>query len=195
MTPEPRPPLWAGVGRPGPAPAMRGVHQAVMSLFPPELPGEQQARRAGGDILYRLDDEHQRLLVQASIPPQRTDHDIALTTLDGLLGRLSTGVRVRFTADLNAVRCQARTGRRLPVPAGELPMWVPERLAPALDDVDLLDATVLTRVKGRVPLVVARLGGTATIADADALMRVLRVGTGRGKAYGCGLLTVLPVAS
>jgi CRISPR system Cascade subunit CasE len=61
--------------------------------------------------------------------------------------------------------------------------------------VDLLDATVLTRVKGRVPLVVARLGGTATIADADALMRVLRVGTGRGKAYGCGLLTVLPVAS
>ncbi len=171
------------------------VHQAVMSLFRPDLAGEQQARRASGDILYRLDDEHQRLLVQATTVPQRTDHGIRLTTLDGLLGRVGTGGRVRFTADLNAVRCQARTGRRLPVPTGELPTWVQERLAPALHGMELFDATVMTRSKGRIPLVVARVTGTATIADADALIRMLRAGVGRGKAYGCGLLTVLPLSS
>jgi|tagenome__1003787_1003787.scaffolds.fasta_scaffold20969927_3 CRISPR system Cascade subunit CasE len=171
------------------------VHQAVMSLFRPDLPGDQRARRAGSDILYRLDDERQRLLVQATTTPQRTDHGIRLTTLDGLLDRLAKGQRVRFTADLNAVRCQARTGRRLPVPAHELAEWVLERLTPALDKAELLDAPVQTRYRGRVPLVVARVTGTATITDRDALAQKLRVGVGRGRAYGCGLLTVLPLAS
>lgn len=171
------------------------IHRAVMSLFRPDLPGAPGEQRAAGSILYRLEDEHPHLLVQSVIPPERADHGIRLTTLDGLLGQLSTGHHVRFTADLNAVRCQARTGRRLPVPADELPEWVNIRLAPALREVELLDTRFVTRSAGRVPLVVARVTGVATVADRGSLIEKMRSGVGRGKAYGCGLLTVLPVSS
>lgn len=169
------------------------VHHAVMSLFRPDLPGDPRERRAARGILYRLDDGQQRLLVQSAVPPERTDHGIRLTTLDGLLDRLEPGLRVQFTADLNAVRCQARTRRRVPVPAGELSEWVNARLTPALQEVELIDTRFVTHTAGRVPLVVARLTGIGTVAHRDGLVGMLRAGVGRGKAYGCGLLTVLPL--
>lgn len=171
------------------------VHQAVMSLFRPDLPGAPGERRAASGILYRLEGEHRRLLVQSAIAPQRTDHGIRLTTLEGLLDQIDAGRRVRFSADLNAVRCQARTGRRLPVPAGELSQWTIDRLTPSLRHVELLDARLVTRSAGPVPIVVARVTGIGVVGQPDGLIRLLRSGVGRAKAYGCGLLSVLPAAS
>ncbi|TDC78267.1 type I-E CRISPR-associated protein Cas6/Cse3/CasE [Streptomyces hainanensis] len=46
----------------------------------------------------------------------------------------------------------------------------------------------------RVPHQTTRFEGTATIRDADALREALLTGIGRGKSYGCGLLSIAPTA-
>ena len=46
----------------------------------------------------------------------------------------------------------------------------------------------------RVPHQATRFDGTATIRDADALREALLTGIGRGKSYGCGLLSIAPNA-
>lgn len=46
----------------------------------------------------------------------------------------------------------------------------------------------------KVNIAMARYDGIANISDADALRRVLTHGLGRSKSFGCGLMTVTPVA-
>jgi CRISPR system Cascade subunit CasE len=50
------------------------------------------------------------------------------------------------------------------------------------------------RGQGRVTLATATFEGHLLITDAEALRGALCHGIGRGKAYGCGLLTLAPVA-
>lgn len=47
----------------------------------------------------------------------------------------------------------------------------------------------------KVTLVTARFDGALIVTNDDAFRRTLGHGIGRGKGYGCGLLTVLPMTS
>lgn len=49
------------------------------------------------------------------------------------------------------------------------------------------------RNSNRVSLDTATFAGTLTVTDPDTLREVLAAGIGRGKAFGCGLLTLAPV--
>jgi len=168
------------------------VHHAVMSLFRENLPGPQQQRRATAGILYRIDQNTGRILLQATVAPIRTDHGIRTTDLSGLLTRLTAGTAVRFRLDINAVRCQARTHHRSPVPESEFPDWLARRLHPALTAITILDAPITVRRAGQTPLRIAHVTATARIGDRDALLQLIHAGVGRARAYGCGLLSVLP---
>lgn len=46
----------------------------------------------------------------------------------------------------------------------------------------------------RVPVVTATFDGRLTVTDPEALRQALTSGIGRAKAYGCGLMTLAPVA-
>ncbi|MFC7326649.1 type I-E CRISPR-associated protein Cas6/Cse3/CasE [Marinactinospora rubrisoli] len=48
--------------------------------------------------------------------------------------------------------------------------------------------------QNRVPLVSVTFDGRLEVTDPDALRRMLVRGLGRAKAYGCGLMTLAPVA-
>jgi CRISPR system Cascade subunit CasE len=48
-------------------------------------------------------------------------------------------------------------------------------------------------MRRNVTLATALFDGVLEVADPEALRRVLQHGVGRGKAYGCGLLTLAPV--
>ncbi|GLU49937.1 type I-E CRISPR-associated protein Cas6/Cse3/CasE [Nocardiopsis ansamitocini] len=48
--------------------------------------------------------------------------------------------------------------------------------------------------RNRVPLTTATFDGRLEVTDPDALRTVLTTGLGRAKAYGCGLMTLAPVA-
>src|SRR5690606_4145740 len=51
-----------------------------------------------------------------------------------------------------------------------------------------------TASRGRVTLRTARFEGSLRITDAELFRETLTGGLGRGKAYGCGLLTVARIA-
>ena len=178
------------------------VHRAVMSLFPVELPGPDGSKRSASAILHRLETPTSgpRVLVQSSVAPRRNDFGIATTTLSGLTSLLVPGLRVRMRIDVNAVRTQSRTGKRIPVVAEDISAFLlnpdnidqPGLLAGALDSVSLEDVTPVLRLVGRVSLHVVRISGEAVVADPVTLAARLVNGVGRGKSYGCGLLTVVP---
>ncbi|MFC0862382.1 type I-E CRISPR-associated protein Cas6/Cse3/CasE [Sphaerimonospora cavernae] len=46
------------------------------------------------------------------------------------------------------------------------------------------------RAKGGIRHAVVRFDGTATVTDADLARRAVLEGIGRGKSYGCGLLSL-----
>jgi CRISPR system Cascade subunit CasE len=168
------------------------THKAVMSLFREDLPGPQEYRRATAGILYRIEQPLGRILLQSAVPPARTDYGIRTTDLAGLAAHLSPGQAVRFRVDVNAVRCQSHTARRIPVPDCDLPAWLTTKLQPALANIAVLDAPITVTNAGQHPLRIAHVTGTATVNNHEAAIDLIESGIGRAKAYGCGLLTLLP---
>ncbi|MHB1787098.1 MAG: type I-E CRISPR-associated protein Cas6/Cse3/CasE [Acidimicrobiales bacterium] len=172
------------------------VHRAVMTLFAPKLPGDEAARRAMSAILYRVEDDQRNphLLIQSRVAPASNSVSLASTDLTGLAPRLISGTAVRFRLDVNAVRCQSRSRRRLPVPESEIPGWLTNTVMNrGLDAIEAGELKVNVLRTRTTPLRVARIDGTATVRDEVALLTLLAEGVGRAKAYGCGLLSVLPV--
>jgi CRISPR system Cascade subunit CasE len=162
------------------------LHRGVMALFPKDLAGASAERRARSRILFRVDDARAGylVLIQSATPPQVPG--IAERPLPDLPGE---GVRVRFRVAVNSVYRHGDKAR--PVPEDEVPTWLPSRLAPALNDVEVARVDrVVKKHRGTRQLVVDTVDGTARVADTDALARLVVDGVGRAKAYGCGLLTI-----
>lgn len=85
------------------------------------------------------------------------------------------------------------------VPAEQLVDWLVDKLSPALSGIDVLNVTrdqshpAGGRGRGRGwKLVGYTFDGVATVADQADLAGLCVEGVGRGRAYGCGLLTVAP---
>jgi CRISPR system Cascade subunit CasE len=175
------------------------VHRAVMALFPDNLPGAREQRRATAGILYRHDTPARgpaRLLVQHQTPLRsglQADPALRHAPLAPLMTHLQLGRHVQFRVILNAVRTSTTTRTREAVTnPDELIDWGLQRLGAAgLKDIGLTDQprTNLTRT-GKSPLWTAQYDGHARVADAAATERAVLVGIGRGKAYGCGLLSL-----
>jgi len=175
------------------------VHRAVMALFPDDLPGAPEERRATAGILYRHDSPARgpaRLLVQHQTPLRsalQTDPNLRHADLGPLLSHLHIGIHVRFRVALNAVRVQTTTRARQAITdTDELVVWGVQRLATAgLHEVDLSDQprTKLLQT-GHGPLWTAQFDGGACVRDSGAVIETVQAGMGRAKAYGCGLLSL-----
>lgn len=168
------------------------VYKAVMSFFG-NLPGPPGQRRATSRILYRIDDRRRRIVLQAATPFTRVGHGAHVAN-NALPTQVENGCMVRFRLDVNAVRCQHQTGRRIPVPDKEISGWLAPRLSPALKTITIVNVKVTYRRTGHGPVRIARLTGTACVGDKEALLALIHAGVGRAKAYGCGLLSVQPAA-
>lgn len=175
------------------------VHQAVMSLFPAILPGAATERRSGAGILHRHDAPARRaarLLVQhgAALRPEvANDADLRQADLQVLLARFEAGSHVRFRVVLNAVRSQTQTHKRFAVtdPDGLVTFGVERLTRSGLTAVRLADRP-RTELKqtGRSALWTAQYDGAAIVVDPEAVKKAVLSGIGRGKAYGCGLLSL-----
>lgn len=172
------------------------VHRAAMTLFDPQLPGDTGFRRAASAILFRVEGDQRNpyLLIQSDVALASTSDSLARTDLSGLIPRLTPGIVVMFRIDINAVRCQSRSTRRLPIPEPEIPEWLTgTTMGRGLSEITVDDLRVSVLRAGRTPLRIARIDGTAVVRDQEALVALLGEGVGRARAYGCGLLSVLPI--
>ncbi|GAA0913334.1 MULTISPECIES: type I-E CRISPR-associated protein Cas6/Cse3/CasE [Streptomyces] len=191
------------------------LHRRLMSLFPD---GAGENPRAALGVLHRVDDAptgpyvllQSRHRPDLSRLPQQYGQ-AGTRPLDPLLAALRSGAHIHFRCTANPVRKPGATTRAL----YNLPAVVPLHGAHANDwwlrQADTAGLKVLTlnaqpldsatgirghrgsSEKQRVRHARTRFDGTAVVIDPDLLRAKITDGIGRGKAYGCGLLTVAPV--
>ncbi|MFK0172604.1 type I-E CRISPR-associated protein Cas6/Cse3/CasE [Streptomyces sp. NPDC090306] len=197
------------------------LHRRVMSLFPDGVP-EQARTHYGVLFRVEDTPRGSFLLVQSNQPPDpgRLPAQYGtLTTrpLDALLDALEAGRTLHYRCTASPVRKPGATTRahyNLPAvvplngPAAE-EWWHRQANAVGLKPLTLqshpVDAArdrqhpTSTGNPGRDPKNTnrvhhhrVRFDGTATVIDPDQLRAAIRQGIGRGKAYGCGLLSIAP---
>jgi CRISPR system Cascade subunit CasE len=189
------------------------MHRRMMSLVPDGLGPD--ARHAAA-VLFRVDDSAAGpiVLVQSAYEPDllrlppgylRTDRiGGAVRKLEPLLTRLRPGLPVHYRVAANpSKRLNNNDDRtvRKPVVAlagREAEAWW-ERKA-ANHGLRLLslhaDARPSARTSSsRMRHAITRFDGQAVVDDADQVRAAVRSGIGRGKSYGCGLLSLAPIRS
>ncbi|MBU7598915.1 type I-E CRISPR-associated protein Cas6/Cse3/CasE [Streptomyces sp. P38-E01] len=188
------------------------MHRRLMRLFPDQLGGEP--RRALG-LLHRIDvaPSGPAVLLQSAVPPELAHlpggyGPAATRRLDPLLGLLRSGVTTRYRCIASAVRkpgATTRAAQRLPgvvaLQGAQADEWWQRQAEAAglkLLSLHALPVDTAIGVRGmkperqRICHARTRFDGTAVVVDPDLLRQKLTAGIGRGKAYGCGLLTLAP---
>lgn len=200
------------------------LHAAVLHAFPePELLQSDDARilwRLDHDsrhsaVLYIASPEEPdltHLVEQAGWPARGIAEGWDTRPYDKLLSALETGQQWAFRLTANPVRYTRRTPdgpkQRLAhvTPAQQL-KWLLDRSAgqgftiAEKSDGDLNvvvhDRSWLRfarKEKHRVNIRTATFEGVLAVEDPEALRRALVRGIGKAKAYGCGMLTLAPLA-
>ncbi|MEV6527896.1 type I-E CRISPR-associated protein Cas6/Cse3/CasE [Longispora sp. NPDC051575] len=180
------------------------LHKRVMTLVPDGL-GDKARQQTG--VLYRVDND--AILVQTGLPPDTSTlpagyQDRRVSDLTALLDALRPGLFVRYRLAGNAVRrlgrntTAGRPGQALSLKGHEAATWWAERAERCGLGLHTLDSVPETTMTGkrdeetRVLHAVTRYDGLAVITDPEALRNAITTGVGRGKSYGCGLLSIAP---
>ncbi|GAA1540503.1 type I-E CRISPR-associated protein Cas6/Cse3/CasE [Streptomyces albidochromogenes] len=190
-----------------------GMHRRIMSLFPSDAGPDPRARLG---ILFRTEDTPAgpHLLIQSTHEPDSSllpdDYGTVLSRpLDALINAIRPGLTIRYRCAASPVRKPGATTRAL----YNLPPVVPLTGAAAdewwLRQADQSGLKLLTHhsqpldtVRGErrpngaptqhIRHARTQFDGTAAIIDTDLLRAAILNGIGRGKAYGCGLLSIAP---
>lgn len=180
------------------------LHRTIMAMYPNTVDG---AARQEFGVLWRVErGETPTLLVQSHIfpdPGRLPDGfatNVQVRSLDTHLDSLRPNGVIHYRVALNPVRTSRRTHAPAPrsvVPFAERATWWAAKASRA--GLELLDPPTITtepartiRRNGQIfPIYTIRADGTARILDTDTLRETIRAGIGHGKAWGCGLLTVI----
>ncbi|MEU6402597.1 type I-E CRISPR-associated protein Cas6/Cse3/CasE [Streptomyces sp. NPDC046985] len=192
------------------------LHRRLMSLFPDQAGPDPRARFG---VLFRLEDTPAgpHLLLQSTHQPDLArlpaDYGSILSRpLDDLLDALKPGLTIRYRCAASPVRKPGATTRALYDLPAVVPLtgaladewWTRQADGAGLRPLTLhslpLDAARSTcpnasGTTAGIRHARVRFDGTATITDTDLLRRKITDGIGRGKAYGCGLLSIAPARS
>ncbi|ASO21626.1 CRISPR system Cascade subunit CasE [Actinoalloteichus hoggarensis] len=187
-----------------------GMHHRLLSLFPDDL-GDDPRRHLG--VLFRVETSATgaEILLQSQVPPDLhalPEHYGSATTrnLDPLVEGLRPGRAVHYRIAGNAIRRLGKTTRAarnltavLPLHGAEAEEWWHRHAEASGLQVQTVLTTPLGSARGeradsadKIRHARTLFDGRALITDADLLRRRLLDGIGRGKAYGCGLLTLAP---
>lgn len=190
-----------------------GMHRRVMSLFPSDAGPDP---RALFGVLHRTEDTPTgpHLLLQSTHEPDtgRLPDGYGTTLarpLDALIDAIRPGLTVRYRCVASPVRKPGATTRALynlpPVVAltgtAADEWWLRQAdqsgLKPLTHHAQPLDAVRGERrptegAPQRIRHARTQFDGTAAIIDPDMLRAAILGGIGRGKSYGCGLLSIAP---
>lgn len=171
------------------------AHKTVMRMFDPNL-GETARAEAG--VLFRADASPAGLnvFVQSLVAPMFLPAGARQLTFDDASWAIPKDAVVRFRVAINPIARNGRLERVLDLDESEARLG--SQLAGILDDVDVVNVARSVHVK-RIGRASSRSAGdkmttdtfdaVARVVDADAFSALRRIGLGRRKSYGCGLLT------
>ncbi|MFE9426466.1 type I-E CRISPR-associated protein Cas6/Cse3/CasE [Kitasatospora sp. NPDC006697] len=186
------------------------MHHRLMSLFPDHIGDEA---RAALKILFRVEDSATgpQILLQSAQPPDADRlpagyGSMVTKPLGPLLDALQPDLPVRFRIAASPIRKPGRTTRELYKLSAVVPLsgaaadewWTRQAEASGLKITTLhsvpLDAATGTRRQdsNRIKHNRTQFDGTAVITDPALLRTRITDGIGKGKAYGCGLLSIAP---
>lgn len=178
------------------------VHRRVMSLVPDGL-GEKPRHHAG--VLFRLDHTITGpvLLIQTTLPPDPTRLPDGYGTTDTrdvspLLKALTTGMAVHYRIAANASKRAWKgdsAGKIVALSGEPAEQWWQRKANGVGLDLRHLRAQPQPAARGRaVPVrhAITLFEGQAVISDADQVRAAVLAGIGRGRSFGCGLLSVAP---
>lgn len=186
------------------------AHRRVMSLFPAGLadPARAGSARADGGVLFRVEASAGYVLIQSAVPLADGVTGVQTRSLDPLLEWLHEGGVVHVRCKLNAVRTVNRTvavnghdgqesarvlRRRERIQEEQWAEWAPTKLAGLSVVGDLRFARGSERAAG-APLHTVTVETVARIVDLSATYQAIVSGIGKGRSYGCGLLSIVPAA-
>jgi CRISPR system Cascade subunit CasE len=186
---------------------IHNLHRSIMQAFPDiePLPDEEQKRvRADWQILFRLEPDSNVLMVQSELEPDwdklpltyLTQHqcklfqpEVSLFPVDRLL---------RFRLKANPSKRDKETRKTVGLyyqPDQEA--WFSRQASWSgfsVEGLDIIPAANLwgTKEKGQpqIKIHTALFQGVLKVQDPDLFVKAVRQGIGKGKSYGCGLLSL-----
>ncbi len=177
------------------------LHQRIMQGFPNE---QRHQPRADWNILYRQEPGSQIILVQSDIVPgwnrlpqdYLEHHDTKSLAL--MLTHIMVGMTLQFRLKANPSKREHGTGKTRAINhRAEQVAWL-ERQA-AHHGFNLLDVDVVPvpniygrKVKTSAPIKIIGVlyQGALQVSNPELFTHALRCGIGRGRSYGCGLLSI-----
>lgn len=184
---------------------LHALHQRVMQGFPDEAGPDA---RAAWNVLYRREPGQLTLLVQSDVAPdwkrlpQGYLEDAAVKDLAPILNELRVGQFLRFRLLANPTRRDNQSRKLVALrKPDEQEAWMSRQAMRAGFRVVALrigpSGGQVGRKRGdtkQISLHTVLFDGTLEVTDAEALRGAVRQGIGRGRSYGCGLLSLAPVA-
>ncbi|NJP65880.1 type I-E CRISPR-associated protein Cas6/Cse3/CasE [Streptomyces spiramenti] len=190
------------------------LHQRTLQMFPDGVEGP--ARAAFG-VLFRAEDGPRgpHVLLQSQVEPDSSRlpdayGKVETRSLDTLLSGLEKGMLVNYRCVANPVRKPGTVAREAyglpPVVSlsgnAAVEWWERQSAAGGLEPLQI-NAHPLPAVRGRpaskgtaarprVQHARTQFDGVARVLDAELLREKIATGVGRGKAHGCGLLSIAP---
>lgn len=177
-----------------------GLHRRVMTLVPNGL-GTNPRQHAG--VLFRIDQGPTGpvMLVQTGIAPalgRLPDGygKIDIRDISPLLKALQSGTRVRYRIAANAskrVSSGDRAGKVVPLSGAAVEEWWQGKARAHGLRLEQLRTDPQAPATGRAKPIrhaITRFDGTAVVEDVDQVRAAVLTGIGKGKSFGCGLLSL-----
>ncbi len=183
------------------------LHRVVYSLFADVRSEQEKQGHTQSGILYADqggDFNGRKILLLSDREPEAKvegEHGQVLTKViaSGFLQHTT----YRFKVQVNPVRKDKQTGKRMAIKGREaIAQWFIDRsprswgfeVNPAHLQVDAVD---VLQFKGKnshtITLGKAHIQGLLTVTDHEQFQQSFKQGIGKGRAFGCGLLQIVPV--
>ena len=182
------------------------LHQRIMQAFPDE---QRDNPRADWNVLFRQEPDSGIVLVQSGIEPNwthlpsgylsdRTDQPIQSKPCDFQIKRLQPGQILQFRLKANPSKRDKQTRKLIGMfHASDQIAWLERQASqhgfkPLGFDVIPTPNVFGIKAKGTAPIRILTVlyQGTLEITDSALFISAIQQGIGRGRSYGCGLLSI-----
>lgn len=183
------------------------LHRVVYSLFSDKRAEAEKQSHIPSGIVYAAQggDFHSRkvLIVSDRQPATQVDGQYGKVISNPISDSFLAHSRYRFKVQVNPVRKDKQSGKRVAVKGRtDIAQWFLQRapnswgfeVTPHTLQVDIIEVLQFQDKVGRqVTLGKAHIQGQFTVTNPQQFHNSFKNGIGKGRAFGCGLLQIVPI--